>query len=66
MPANDHRQDYVRATMKQVDGLPLVSPLPKQDSSQLSVLASADCLVIRPPNAPAAAAGSPCRIIRLP
>jgi molybdopterin molybdotransferase len=63
--ANDARQDYVRATMKQTDGLPLVTPLRVQDSSGLAVLAAADCLLVRPPNAPAANAGDPCRIIRL-
>ena len=31
----------------------------------LSALAMADCLLIRPPNAPAEAAGAVCRIIRL-
>jgi molybdopterin molybdotransferase len=36
-----------------------------QDSSLLRVLAQAQCLVIREPHAPAAAAGDPCRIIRL-
>jgi molybdopterin molybdotransferase len=32
----------------------------------LSVLVKADCLIIRPPNAPAAKSGDPCTIIRLP
>jgi molybdopterin molybdotransferase len=32
----------------------------------LSTLATADCLLIRPPHAPAATAGDGCRIIRLP
>ncbi|MEJ0012885.1 MAG: gephyrin-like molybdotransferase Glp [Bauldia sp.] len=63
--ANDHRQDYVRATLTQADDLPLVTPLPRQDSSQLSVLAAADCLLVRAVNAPAAKAGDACRIIRL-
>jgi molybdopterin molybdotransferase len=66
VPANDSRQDYVRATLIAGDGLPKVTPLPVQDSSMLSVLAAADCLLIRAPNAPAAKAGTPCRIIRLP
>ncbi|MEX0696722.1 MAG: gephyrin-like molybdotransferase Glp [Dongiaceae bacterium] len=65
VPANDSRQDYVRATLVQADRLPLVTPLPVQDSSGLAVLAKADCLLVRPPNAPAAKAGDPCRIIRL-
>ena len=32
----------------------------------LGVLATADCLIVRPPHAPAAKAGEPCRIIPLP
>jgi molybdopterin molybdotransferase len=64
--ANDTRQDYVRATLAFGSGLPLVTPLPTQDSSQLATLARADCLLIRAPDAPAATAGSACRIIRLP
>jgi ABC-2 type transport system permease protein len=47
------------------DGLPLVSPVRSQDSSLLSPLAEADCLLIRPPNAPAAAPGSPVPILPL-
>ena len=31
----------------------------------LSVLANSGCLIVRPPNAPAAKAGEACRIIRL-
>ena len=67
MGANDRRQDYVRATLvADPDGLPRVSPLAPQDSSMLSTLAAADCLLIRPPHAPAARTGDPCRIMRLP
>ncbi len=66
VPANDARQDYVRASVAASSGPPLVAPLPVQDSSMLSTLAAADCLLIRPPNAPAGHAGEPCRIIRLP
>ncbi len=65
--ANDKREDYVRATLApSPDGLPRVTPLNPQDSSMLSTLAAADCLLIRPPHAPAAPAGVPCRILRLP
>ena len=66
VPANDGRQDYVRATLISGDELPRVTPLPVQDSSMLSVLAAADCLLIRAPNALAAKAGALCRMIRLP
>ena len=50
--ANDRRQDYVRATLDAREAsLPLVTPLPIQDSAMLSTLAVADCLLIRPPGA---------------
>jgi molybdopterin molybdotransferase len=39
--------------------------LPAQDSSLMAPLAKADCLLIRAPKAPAAAAGSPCVILKL-
>ncbi len=60
--ANDHRQDYLRATC----GGGSVTPMTRQDSSLLTVLATADCLIIRPPHAPAAPAGSVVDTIDLP
>ncbi|RVU14448.1 gephyrin-like molybdotransferase Glp [Methylobacterium oryzihabitans] len=66
LPANDTRQDYLRARLDTApDRLPVVHPAPRQDSSMLSVLASAEALLIREPHAPAAKAGDPCRILRL-
>jgi len=63
---NDERQDYLRATLVSGDdGLPVATALSSQDSSGLSALAAADCLIIRPPHAPAGQDGDPCRIIRL-
>lgn len=63
---NDGRVDYMRATLAvRPDGPPVATPFARQDSSMLSTLAGADCLLVRPANAPAAAAGSPCRILRL-
>lgn len=65
--ANDRRQDFMRATLEPGgDGLPVATPFEAQDSSLLSVLAKARCLLIRPPHAPAAKAGDRCRIMRLP
>jgi molybdopterin molybdotransferase len=64
--ANDSRQDYVRAVSALgADGLRRVTALGVQDSSMLRVLTEADCLLIRPPHAPAAEAGEPCRIVLL-
>ena len=63
---NGPRQHYMRAISKPcADGLPQVTPVRSQDSSLLSPLAEADCLLIRPPHAPAAAAGSPVPILPL-
>jgi molybdopterin molybdotransferase len=66
LPENDERTDYLRACLTAVAGRPsLVTPAPVQDSSMLAPLAAADCLLIREPHAPAAAAGTLCSIIRL-
>lgn len=66
LPANDERADYLRATLEAgKDGRPVATPFPQQDSSMLVPLARADCLIVRPPLAPAAAAGGPCSILKL-
>jgi molybdopterin molybdotransferase len=62
LPANDERQDYLRARLGP-DGLAEI--FARQDSSILSTLARSDCLVIRPPHAPAAAAGEQVEILAL-
>jgi molybdopterin molybdotransferase len=65
--ANDQREDYLRARLEVgPDGAPIAMPVNHQDSSLLANLAAARALVIRPPFAPAASAGSPCEILRLP
>jgi molybdopterin molybdotransferase len=64
---NDGREDYLRASLDYDSmGRLVATPVERQDSSLLSQLASAQALVIRTPFAPAADAGSPCRIIKLP
>ena len=65
LPANDERADYLRATLAPGPDGPVATPLPNQDSSLMAPLAKADCLVIRAPHAPAAAANSPCVILKL-
>jgi molybdopterin molybdotransferase len=66
LPANDERADYLRATLAaRPDGIPVATPLAVQDSSMTRSLAMADCLVIREPHAPPAAAGAPCAIVKL-
>jgi molybdopterin molybdotransferase len=65
--ANDLREDYLRARLElRGDGALIASPVDHQDSSLLGNLAAAGALVIRPPFAPAAAAGSVCDILKLP
>jgi len=65
--ANDQREDYLRARLEVRGGGSLVAtPVDHQDSSLLGNLSAARALVIRPPFAPAAAAGTPCNMLRLP
>jgi molybdopterin molybdotransferase len=64
--ANDRRQDYLRATLTRgEDGILEAEPFRMQDSSMMSLLAAADCLVIRAPHAPAAEPGETVEIIPL-
>jgi molybdopterin molybdotransferase len=66
LAANDERTDYMRAELAtRPDGTLVATPFGVQDSSMLAPLAKAGCLVIREPYAPAATAGSRCRIVKL-
>jgi molybdopterin molybdotransferase len=66
MKANDRREDYMRATLETAaDGALFARPYSRQDSSMLSHMAHADCLIVRPPHDPARAAGDPVTILRL-
>jgi molybdopterin molybdotransferase len=65
--ANDMREDYLRARLElRGDGALIATPVDHQDSSLLGNLAAARALVIRPPFADAAPAGTRCDIMRLP
>jgi molybdopterin molybdotransferase len=67
LAANDVREDYLRARLEErADGALIATPVNHQDSSLLGNLAAARALVIRSPFAPAASAGTPCVILRLP
>ncbi|HEV7878611.1 gephyrin-like molybdotransferase Glp [Bradyrhizobium sp.] len=67
LAANDLREDYLRARLEErADRVLVATPVDHQDSSLLGNLAAARALVIRSPFAPAASAGSPCAILRLP
>ncbi len=58
MPANDSRQDYVRATLRHsAEGRRHVAPIAVQDSSMQRTLQGAQCLIIRAPHAEAATIG---------
>ena len=65
LPENDEREDYLRATLTFGPDGPVATPVSSQDSSLMAHLSRAACLVIRPAHAPAAAAGSPCVILKL-
>lgn len=66
LPANDRREEYMRARLSsRADGATVATPFDKQDSSMVALLAKAEALAIRPANAPAAKAGEPVDIIRL-
>jgi molybdopterin molybdotransferase len=64
--ANDARADHLRAILRlDADGTLHATPFATQDSGQLRLLARADALVLRPPHAPALAAGAVVPMIRL-
>ncbi len=66
LPANDGRQDYMRAALARTEtGALAATAQSRQDSSMLAVLAESEALIVRPPHALAAKTGDPCRIIRL-
>ena len=65
LAANDHRQTYLRATLRADAERTTAVPFPLQDSSMLRTLHTADCLIVRPPDAPAAPAGTPVDILSL-
>ncbi|MAU42021.1 MAG: molybdopterin molybdenumtransferase MoeA [Kordiimonas sp.] len=64
LPENGPRQDYKRGQLHpSVDGHAVVHTAAQQDSAKLSVVSAADCLVIRPPHAPAVVAGTMVPVI---
>ncbi|HSM94656.1 MAG TPA: gephyrin-like molybdotransferase Glp [Rhizomicrobium sp.] len=65
LPANEQRQDYLRARATLRNGELCVESFDIQDSSMLSTLARSDALIVRAPNAPAANAGEPVQVLLL-
>ncbi len=66
LAANGPRQHYLRATSSRgTGGERVVAALPAQDSSLMADFARADCLIVRPPMAPALEKGGRVAIIPL-
>jgi molybdopterin molybdotransferase len=66
LPENDLRQDYLRGDLAtDSSGALAATPLSRQDSSLMKVFADARCLIVRPPFAPPAKAGSACEVLVL-
>lgn len=66
LPANDERMEFMRGKLEtRNDGTQHVSAFTKQDSSMLTNLVRADCLIIRPANAKASPKGEACDILLL-
>ena len=64
--ANGPRTHYMRATLETGDGGQLFArPVRSQDTSLLSPLAAADCLLVRDVGAPALKVGEPVKVLRL-
>ncbi|MEZ5796573.1 MAG: molybdopterin molybdotransferase MoeA [Paracoccaceae bacterium] len=60
LPANGPRAHYMRARLSRPSPSgPSITPFDRQDSALLTILTEADALLLRPTQAPAAAAGSP-------
>jgi molybdopterin molybdotransferase len=63
---NGPREHYMRAVSElSPEGNRLVRPLPRQDSSLMADFARADCLIVRPPHAPALPEGHRVPILPL-
>jgi molybdopterin molybdotransferase len=63
---NDRRQEYLRASASWgADGRLVAVPAERQDSSMLATFARADCLIRRPPFAPAMPEGTPVAVLPL-
>ena len=67
LEGNGPRQHYMRAMTRGRDrgGLAIVAPAASQDSSIMSLLSQSDCLIVRPPHAPALPAGAKVNLLTL-
>ncbi|WP_424974462.1 gephyrin-like molybdotransferase Glp [Dinoroseobacter sp. S124A] len=62
---NGPREHYMRAQLTWRDSIAWIDPAPRQDSGLMSVLALADCLLVRAPHADPAAEGADVAYIPL-
>ncbi len=65
LEANGPREHYMRASLEGPPGDRRIRPVDSQDSSLLSRLSGADALIVRPPFADAADAGTDVQVLRL-
>ena len=66
LEANGPRAHFMRASLgHDANGETVATPLPNQDSSLMSALALADCLIVREAGATALPAGAPVDVLRL-
>jgi len=65
LPANDSRQDYLRARLEMREGEWWAEPFAMQDSSMQRVFAAADGLIVRAVHAPALTAGARVEVLPL-
>ncbi len=65
LKANGKRQDYIRARLAVSKGMLVAEPFKLQDSSMQRVFAQADALIVRPVDAPPAAAGDEVQVLLL-
>ncbi len=63
--ANGPREHYMRGLLDQTTGIARVTPFKNQDSGLVKSLQRANCLVVIPADAPALAAGTPVKVLRL-
>lgn len=58
LPAGGPREHYMRAALQDGPNGPAIAPFAVQDSGAIRALATADALLVQPPNAPALPAGT--------
>jgi molybdopterin molybdotransferase len=65
LAANGVRRDFMRATLDHGPDGPVVTPFDRQDSAMLRLAAAANCLLVRPEQGPALAAGATVPVLML-